>query len=263
MDLSSINEIQYVDWKVKAVMNIKDKYGFRIILIMSDGTQKIQQKSGFLTKAEANNERNNVIAELINRTYIINERIKTSDFITFWLENIMKPKIANNTYVTYSNSVYKYIVPNIGNIYLKNLNRGHIQKLYKVIFSLTQSGVRIAKTILKTAFDFAIIKKLMKTNPVKDVKFPKEMKSKPYRVLNIDSSKTLTLEQVKTLIEASEGTKINMQIIFAALMGLRRSEINGLKYSDVDYIHRKLKVSSQIAKRMILLLKHILSKKFL
>ena len=35
-----------------------------------------------------------------------------------------------------------------------------------------------------------------------------------------------------------------MQILFAVLMGLRRSEINGLKYSDVDYIHRTLSRAS-------------------
>lgn len=39
-----------------------------------------------------------------------------------------------------------------------------------------------------------------------------------------------------------------MQILFAVLMGLRRSEINALKYSDVDYIHRTLRVERQLGK---------------
>lgn len=43
----------------------------------------------------------------------------------------------------------------------------------------------------------------------------------------------MTLPQVLTLIEASKETPIYMQILFAVLMGLRRGEINGLKYSDV------------------------------
>lgn len=37
-----------------------------------------------------------------------------------------------------------------------------------------------------------------------------------------------------------------MQILFAALMGLRRCEINGLKYSDIDYINRKIKIQRQL-----------------
>ena len=31
-------------------------------------------------------------------------------------------------------------------------------------------------------------------------------------------------------------------------MGLRRGEINGLKYSDVDLVHRKLKIQRQLGK---------------
>ena len=42
-----------------------------------------------------------------------------------------------------------------------------------------------------------------------------------------------------------------MQILFAVLMGLRRGEINGLKYSDVDYINRTLKIQRQLGKSQI------------
>lgn len=246
MDLDTLNKKQYVDWRVKTVMKIKGKYGFRVILIMSNGSTIVQQKSGFENKGEANKERNNVITELTNRTYIVIDKVKLKDYIVCWLEEIMKPKITYNTYTTYSNSINKYIIPNIGNIYLTNINRGHITKLYKKIYSLTKSGINIVKTVLKTSFDYAILKKLMNINPAKDAPKPKNIKNKPYKTLNIDSSRTLSLEQVQILIQASVGTKIHMQVLFAVLMGLRKSEINGLKYSDIDYIHRTIKVQRQL-----------------
>lgn len=37
-----------------------------------------------------------------------------------------------------------------------------------------------------------------------------------------------------------------MQVLFNVLMGLRRGEINGLKYSDVDYVNRTLTVQRQL-----------------
>ena len=40
----------------------------------------------------------------------------------------------------------------------------------------------------------------------------------------------------KLLLEASKETRIHMQMVFALLIGLRKSEINGLKYSDIDYL---------------------------
>lgn len=63
---------------------------------------------------------------------------------------------------------------------------------------------------------------------------------------NIDTRKTLTLDQIMILLEASKGTPIHMQVLFNVLMGLRKSEINVLKYSDVDYVNRTLTMQRQL-----------------
>ena len=39
-----------------------------------------------------------------------------------------------------------------------------------------------------------------------------------------------------------------MQMVFALLIGLRKSEINGLKYSDIDYKNRKLRIQRQLGR---------------
>ena len=41
-----------------------------------------------------------------------------------------------------------------------------------------------------------------------------------------------------------------MQVLFTVLMGLRRREINGVKYSDVDYINRTLRVQRQLGTKL-------------
>lgn len=246
LNLNEINELRYVDWKVKPVMHLKGKYAFRVILIMIDESEKVQQKSGFKTKKEAETERNNTITALNNGTYIIDNRVKTSNYLNYWIENVMRKKVTDDTYKTYRYSIRNNIIPNIGNKNLTSINTGTIQTLYKVILEKTQSGVTIARTVLKTAFNYAKDNNLMEYNPVIDAKLPKKIKSKPYRTLNINSKKTFTLEQIKILIDASKNTKIHLQILFGVLMGLRKSEINALKYSDIDYIHRTIKVHVQL-----------------
>jgi integrase len=62
----------------------------------------------------------------------------------------------------------------------------------------------------------------------------------------IETAKTLTAEQIMVLLEESKDTPIHMQVLFNVLMGLRRQEINGVKYSDVDYINRTLSVERQL-----------------
>lgn len=52
------------------------------------------------------------------------------------------------------------------------------------------------------------------------------------------------------LLEASKDTPIHMQVLFNVLMGLRRQEINGVKYSDVDYINRTLTIERQLGKEL-------------
>lgn len=61
--------------------------------------------------------------------------------------------------------------------------------------------------------------------------------------------KTLNENQIKLLLEKAKKTPMYLPILFASLMRLRKSEIYELKYSDVDYIHRTLKIERQLGKK--------------
>lgn len=108
--------------------------------------------------------------------------------------------------------------------------------------------------ILLTALRYAVGKKLISENPAEDLYVPKsetdkqKEKKKEYRTINIDSQATLTVEQLKLLIEKAKESKVYMYILFAGLMGLRKSEILGLKYSDVDFTRQTLYVQRQLGK---------------
>lgn len=52
------------------------------------------------------------------------------------------------------------------------------------------------------------------------------------------------------LLEKSKDTPIHMMVLFNVLMGLRRSEIIAVKYSDIDFINRTLRVHCQLGKKM-------------
>ena len=240
---------KYVEFKVYSVTTIKKGYGFRVLLKFADGSDTTQQHAGFCSKREANAQRDEIIGQLHAGTYIVYGKIKVADFMEFWLEEIMRPRIADNSYNGYKNVVYNYVNPQLGKMYMATLNQGYIRKLYNSIAEKYESIARLAKTVMNTALDYAKSKNVIAVNPAEGVPLPKKIKKKPYRELKIDVSKTLTLPQVFQLVEASKATPIHMQILFAVLMGLRRGEINGLKYSDVDYINRTLKIQRQLGKK--------------
>lgn len=215
---------QFVDWKVYNVTPIKNKFGYRVVLIYADGTKIPQQKSGFATKKAANTDRDKTLGELYSGTYVVYTSVKVKDFMLFWLEKEMRPRITSGSYETYSNIVNNHVIPAMGNIRMTEIKRIHIQSLY---YEEAAASTSIASLVT----------------------LPKQVEKKAYHTRNIDAQKTLNMERVLTLIEASKDTPIHMQVLFAVLLGLRRCEINGVKYSDIDYINRTLKVQRQLGKK--------------
>lgn len=257
-----LKTIRYIDYKVYNVMQIKKKYGFRVILTLEDNTQKIVQHSGYLKKEIAEKEKYKVIGRLEAGTYIVYTDVKVKTYMEYWYEFVVSKRLNSTGSIdTYRNSIFNHIIPNIGNLKLIDLKKGHIKKLYDQIYNYSPSVARILQTVLNTALKDATIKNFIPNNVAEGVKMPnkeKENKSKEekkeefnnsYHTLVIDEKKTFSIEEIVTIIRASKVTPIYMHVLFAALMGLRKSEINGIKYSDIDYIHRKLFVRRQLGKK--------------
>ena len=240
---------EYTDFKVYSVMKIKNKYGFRIVLEMKDDKTKTIQQSGYDTKKAANDARNLVISELYSGSFIVDKNISVKDFGSYWLEEVMKKKITSDSYDSYKNIVYNHITKNLGKIKLSELNTGHIQRFYNEKANYSHSIVKLCKTVINSMLKYAKEKNLISKNVAEGVNLPRNVKKDKYRTIEIDVKKTLNIKQVKLLIEKSKNTPIHLQIMFAVLMGLRKQEINGLKYSDVDYVHRTLKIERQLGKK--------------
>lgn len=242
---------EYIDWKVKPVMKIKNGYGYRVILTYMDGSERLQQKSGFKSKKEAEKAREIAVSELYTGTYVVYENVTLKDFIDFWMEeDIAKRVDSASSYSTFSYNIKNHIKPALGNKRMKDINKGDIQMYYNEKARESVPVAKMSKAILNIAFRYAVQKKFISVNPAIDVSLPKTIKKQKYHTRNIESCKTLTKEQIDLLLYKSKGTKIHMMILFNVLMGLRRSEIIGVKYSDIDYIDRTLKIERQLGKKM-------------
>ncbi len=242
---------QYVEYHVSSVIQLKDKYGYRVELIFMDGSKVQQQKGGFSTKKEAELARDRTVGELYAGTYVVNDSVKVAEFMNFWLEeDIAKRVRSHETYATYSSIVRNHINPVLGNKKLIEVSRADIQKLYRDKTAYSESVARSLKTVMNTAMKYGVRQKMIAENPAEGISLPKEVKKKGYRIRNIDTQKTLTLEQIYLLLEASKETPIYLQVLFNVLMGLRRSEIIGVKYSDIDYTNRTLHLRRQLGKRI-------------
>lgn len=242
---------RYVEWEVSNVMPIKEKFGYRVSLIYMDGSKRIQQKAGFATEKEASVARDKTIGELYAGTYVVYGNILVREFLDFWLEEDIKKRVGSyETYATFAGTIKRHIKPILGGKKIEEVNRGDIQKLYNLKAEYSIHVARQVKTVINLSMRYAVDKKIIPENPAAEVLLPKSAAKKKYHTRNIDTQKTLTMEQIQTLLEASKDTPIHMQVLLNVLMGLRRGEINGVKFSDVDYINRTLKVQRQLGKKI-------------
>lgn len=243
--------MNYVDFNVGQVISIKNKYGFRIKLKLSDGKEIVRQKSGFANRREAIEQRDKTLADLFRGRYIVNDSYTVESFFEMWLKDVMMSRIKATTYSTYFYSLKNHIYPGIGNIKLSELNRGNITKFYGKVAEQSIYSARMCRVILKTGLKYAEQKNYISINSAEGIQIPRVKIGGMYHTLNIDRQKTLTNEQIQLLINESRNTKIYLYILFASLLGLRKGEIRGLKFSDVDYINSTIHVQRQLGEKTV------------
>ena len=149
-----------------------------------------------------------------------------------WLETYKKPNVSLGTYVnTYETPLYKYILPRFGNAPLTSIRNADIQAFINSKSELSESYLHKLIIALKQIFDAAIDNDLCAKNPVRKIKLRSDYESKPTR--------HYTDEEIKLVCE---NTKMP-EIILMLNTGLRRGEVLGLTWTDIDFKNLTLSVN--------------------
>ena len=160
------------------------------------------------------------------------------DWLNYWLENIVRLNREKTTYAGYKVIVDKHIIPYIGKIPLQQLNPRAIQEFYNAelkekdknnMHKLSSNTVKKHHTLLKTALKCAVTQEIICTNPADKVEPPKYQKP-DISFYNIDLLKRL-FEKVEPVY------MLKPAIHLAAKLGLRREEIMGLKWENIDFVN--------------------------
>ena len=128
-----------------------------------------------------------------------------------------------------------HILPVLGRHKLQNLSAQHIQAFYtkKSKEGLSALTVISFHNLLHKALDTAVKWNLVARNMCKLVDPPRRQR---FEVT------PLTLEQIQKLLSAVEGHRLEALFKLALATGMRRGEIMGLKWQDIDFERGKLQV---------------------
>lgn len=156
-------------------------------------------------------------------------RLSLAQWLDYWLEEVIAPNRAYTTYYCYRGVIKSHINPALGSIPLRQLEPWHIQRYYAQKLRegrLDPNSVHKHHILLHTALQLAFRQRILPENPVARVEPPKEH---PTRQL------FYTPEQLKVLFREVEGTWLEVLVKLGAYLGLRRGEICGLRWSDIDF----------------------------
>jgi integrase len=167
---------------------------------------------------------------------------------TQWLNDMGVKNLAPKTIHRYKAMLTKRILPEIGHIKLSDINRNHITKLYDSITmgsrlegkkgDLLGSNVLQHHKLLSRIFNNAVLWALIETSPMKMIKTPKY--SPKITSFYDDEQVRLLLKHLNRLDKGQYQYKVITML--ALFTGMRRGEIAGLEWKDVDFEKRTISI---------------------
>ena len=154
----------------------------------------------------------------------------------YWI-GIKKQTVRPNTVRNYSERYERNIKGVIGNKLLTDVKPIHCQKIFSNMADEGYKTTTIYQTriALYNMFEFARENDVLIANPCK--KSLKSDMGKPS-----DKKEALTIDVQKKFLEAVVGYSYENQYRFVLQTGLRTGELIGLKWSDIDFENRTMKI---------------------
>lgn len=168
--------------------------------------------------------------------------LTVSEWLKTWLEDYMKAKIRATTYDSYAMFIRLHINPYIGKVKLIDLTTNRIQKLYNFKSKegrvdgkggLSPRSVERIHTILHKALQQAVAERKIPYNPSDATALPSRVQKE---------IRALTLDEQKRFEEALRKDRLGPAFMVSLYAGLRRGEILGLKWKDIDFNNNTLSV---------------------
>ncbi len=166
-------------------------------------------------------------------------RVTVAQLAERWLEDVARHSVKPRTRDFYADKMRLYVLPTLGNCRLTSLQPAHLQKLYSDLLDrgLSAQTVHHVHTVLHRALRQAVEWNHVPRN-VADVAHAPRVKRTEMRVL--------TAEQANILQMVAADTRYEALIALAVSSGMRKGELLGLRWQDVDLDEGTVHVRRQL-----------------
>lgn len=195
------------------------------------------------SKRDAQTLRNKIARDLDRGIYVDDRNMTLAEFLAMWVDE-RRPAVRESTWKLQRGLLGKHIVPRLGRVKIKSLRPLQIQQVYTALLSdLSPNSVRHLHVILKQALAVAVQWDMLSNNPADKVKPPAPVG----RQISY-----WTREQVGKFLREAGGYRHYELYLAAILTGLRRGELLGLMWEDVDLEAGKVAIRRSLGRGGVL-----------
>lgn len=152
-----------------------------------------------------------------------------------WLPG-KKLQLAASTYRGYERNVQRHILPTLGRIGLRRLRHHHIEALYDKLLTpkaerraLAPKTVYEVHLVIRGSLDVAVRRGLVTRNVALIARSPRLKTSQK------TEAQSWTAQHLQQFLRATAGHRMFPLLWLAAMTGMRRNEVLGLKWGDIDF----------------------------
>lgn len=215
-----------------------DKYRVCFDYGVDRSGKRIRKYRTFDTKRDATRAFNEHKVKMDKGTQVLPSEYTFAQWLDYWYKDIILPQIEETTAYGYRGMIENYLKPQLGEIRLQKLTARDIQQYYTWLMGekeLSPNTVIKHHNLLTNTLNAAERQEYITKNPMRAVSPPKKRQRE---------AKFYTPEQLGILLDKAVGTRLELPVFICAYLGLRRGELCGLRWSDVNLEHQTITIEN-------------------
>ena len=212
-----------------------------------DGKRRQKWHGGFSTRRAAEVERARIVNDLHTGGYVAPDRLTLVAWVRESWMPMTKTRVKPSTYDSYRSNMETHVLPALGSRALQQLTAPMLNALYADLLArgngrgpLAPKTVRYIHTIIHKALADAVDAGILPANVAERSKPPRPNRGRTKKI------ECWEAEELAAFLRAVEGTRLEAAWRLAAMTGMRRGEVLGLRWSDVDLDGSRLAVRNAI-----------------
>lgn len=212
------------------------RYQAAVYVLQPDGTRARKFAYG-KTWAECDAKRRELLDKVDQGVPVPTKSAKLSEWLPYWLENIIKPRRKRTTFAKYEVHVRLYLVPMLGSKRLESLSVADVRRfLVQLEKKTTTATAKESHRVLRTALTAACREELVMRNVATLVEPPS---------VDAREMSPWSLDETLDFLGAARKDPLYAAFVLAIALGFRRGEIVGLRWENLDLDKREIRVRTQ------------------